>query len=67
MGVLQGYADAQREDQRSTIAATDSLVRLFSSSAISKVLLRKFGLISLEMVPSMKRVFAQQAMGLSKP
>ena len=67
MRILQGYADAQREDQRSTIAATDSLVRLFSSSAISKVLLRKFGLISLEMVPSMKRVFAQQAMGLSKP
>jgi 2-octaprenyl-6-methoxyphenol hydroxylase len=67
MPVLQGYAEKQREDQRSTIAATDSLVRLFSSNEVSKVLLRKFGLISLEMVPSMKRLFAQQAMGLTKP
>lgn len=65
--VLQSYVEMQSADQRKTIAATDSLVRLFSSSQLSKVLLRKFGLVSLEMVPSMKRLFAHQAMGLTKP
>jgi 2-octaprenyl-6-methoxyphenol hydroxylase len=65
--VLQRYIEKQAADQRSTIAATDSLVRLFSSSKLTKVLLRKFGLVSLEMVPAMKRMFAQQAMGLTKP
>ncbi len=65
--VLQRFIDKQAADQRSTIAATDSLVRLFSSNKLSKVLLRKFGLVSLEMVPAMKRLFAQQAMGLTKP
>ena len=66
MKTLQAYAQLQSEDQRTTIAATDSLVRLFSSNQLSKVFLRKFGLISLEMVPSMKRLFAFQAMGLTK-
>jgi 2-polyprenyl-6-methoxyphenol hydroxylase-like FAD-dependent oxidoreductase len=67
MKTLQGYAQQQSTDQRTTIAATDSLVGLFSSNELSKVLLRKFGLVSLEMVPSMKRLLAHQAMGLAKP
>lgn len=64
---LQSYAQQQSADQRTTIAATDSLVGLFSSNQLSKVLLRKFGLVTLEMVPSMKRLLAHQAMGLAKP
>ncbi len=66
LGVLQRYLDQRSQDQRATIAATDGLVRLFSSNQLSKVLARKIGLISLELAPPMKKRFAHQAMGLAQ-
>jgi len=64
MKVLQQYLNSQAKDQQQAILATDTLVRLFSNSSISKSLLRKFGLLSLELVPGFKQSFARRAMGL---
>jgi len=64
MKVLQHYLNSQAKDQQQAILATDTLVRLFSNSSISKSLLRKVGLLSLELVPGFKQSFAKRAMGL---
>ena len=64
MKVLQHYLDGQMKDQQQAILATDTLVRLFSNSSISKSLLRKCGLLSLELAPGFKQGFARRAMGL---
>lgn len=65
MQVLQHYLDNQTKDQQHAILATDTLVRLFSNSSIPKSLLRKCGLLSLELVPGIKQSFAKRAMGLN--
>jgi 2-polyprenyl-6-methoxyphenol 4-hydroxylase len=64
MKILQHYLDGQTKDQQQAILATDTLVRLFSNSSISKSLLRKCGLLSLELAPGFKKGFAKRAMGL---
>ncbi|MFT6092691.1 MAG: 2-polyprenyl-6-methoxyphenol 4-hydroxylase [Pseudohongiellaceae bacterium] len=64
MKALQDYLNSQAKDQQQAILATDTLVRLFSSSSISKSLLRKVGLLSLELAPGFKQGFAKRAMGL---
>lgn len=64
MKVLQHYLNGQTKDQQQAILATDTLVRLFSNSSISKSLLRKCGLLSLELMPGLKQGFAKRAMGL---
>jgi len=44
---------------------TDTITRLFSSNSQGKILARKFGLITIDLMPSIKQGFAEQAMGLS--
>ncbi|MCH7671651.1 MAG: hypothetical protein IIB72_05735 [Proteobacteria bacterium] len=44
---------------------TDTITRLFSSNSWDKILARKFGLIAMDLMPSIKQGFAEQAMGLS--
>ena len=61
--VLQRYAQAQRNDQNQAISFTDYTTRLFSSNNSVKVLVRKFGLLTLELLPAVRREFAKQAMG----
>ena len=64
MRVLQRYMDRQSDDQYQVITFTDKLVSLFSSNAPSEVMVRKFGLLSLEFFPYLKKTFARKAMGL---
>jgi 2-octaprenyl-6-methoxyphenol hydroxylase len=64
MDVLQSYVDRQQFDQDKVIAFSDSISRLFSSNNNAKVWARKIGLLSIELVPTLKRGFAEQAMGL---
>ena len=64
MAVLQDYMDHQESDQKKTITVTDQLTRLFSNNQRGRVLARKLGLLSIDLVPSLKRGFAEQAMGL---
>jgi 2-octaprenyl-6-methoxyphenol hydroxylase len=64
MAVLQDYLDSQDFDQQKTITFTNQLTRLFSTNNSGKVLARKLGLLSIDLMPSLKRGFAEQAMGL---
>ena len=65
MDVLQQYICRQELDQKRTIMFTDTITRLFSSNSRAKILARKFGLIAIDLIPSIKQEFAEQAMGLS--
>jgi len=65
MSVLQSYLQQQEADQQRTITFTHYITRLFSSNAPGKVWLRKFGLFSIDLVPSIRREFAKQAMGIA--
>ena len=64
MRVLQRYMERQSDDQYQVITFTDKLVSLFSSNAPSEVLVRKFGLLSLELFPLLRKTLAKKAMGL---
>ena len=64
MCVLQRYIEKQAEDHYEIITLTDRLVSLFSSSAPTNVMARKFGLLSLDLFPSLRKTFARKAMGL---
>jgi len=62
--LLQTYLDRRSFDQRKSINFTDKINRLFSSSAQARVILRKTGLLSIDLLPPIRRDFARQAMGL---
>lgn len=64
MSVLQQYLDGQSQDQQQAIMATDTLVKMFSNRSVSKSLMRKFGLLCIETIPSVRQSFAKRAMGL---
>lgn len=64
MAVLQQYLEDQSQDQQQAILATDTLVKMFSNNSVSKSLIRKFGLLSIETIPSVRQGFAKRAMGL---
>jgi 2-octaprenyl-6-methoxyphenol hydroxylase len=61
---LQEYLRLQESDQAKTIMFTDKITKLFSNNDKVKIWARKFGLLSIEMTPSLKREFSEQAMGL---
>jgi 2-octaprenyl-6-methoxyphenol hydroxylase len=63
LSVLREYAQWRRRDHLQTMVATDSLVRLFSSSFPPLQLARNLGLLALDMMPSLKKVVTRQAMG----
>jgi 2-octaprenyl-6-methoxyphenol hydroxylase len=65
MQILQSYVDTQEFDQQKAIRFTDSLTKLFSSNNPAKVATRKFGLLSLELIPAVRKAFTEQAMGFS--
>lgn len=64
MQVLQGYIEQQQFDQDKTITFTDNVTRLFSSNSRARVWARKAGLLSIELAPTLKRGFAEHAMGI---
>jgi 2-octaprenyl-6-methoxyphenol hydroxylase len=63
MAQLNRYLGAREDDQDLMVAATDGLTKLFSSDAQAKVWLRKAGLLSLELLPTLKTRFGTRAMG----
>jgi len=64
--VLQQYIELQNLDQERTILFTDQLVKLFSSNSVLKSLIRKFGLMAIDLLPGMRREFSAHAMGLGR-
>ena len=65
MQVLQHYLQVQQADQDRAIGFTDYATKLFSSNNSAKVLARKFGLLSIDLVPALRRELAKHAMGLA--
>ncbi|NQV71178.1 MAG: 2-octaprenyl-6-methoxyphenyl hydroxylase [Pseudohongiella sp.] len=64
MSVLQEYLEQQEMDQAQTINFTHYITQLFSSNSTAKTWLRKFGLLSIDLIPSIRKSFAERAMGL---
>ena len=66
MNVLLEYVACQEADQATTTRFTHNITKLFSSNNEAKVWLRKFGLVAIELLPTLRRGLAERAMGLSK-
>jgi len=66
MNVLLEYVAGQEADQATTTQFTHNVTKLFSSNNEAKVWLRKFGLVAIELLPTLRRGLAERAMGLSK-
>lgn len=63
LAVLNQYIKRQHQDQSITIAASDKLVKWFSTRHPLYVTLRHLGFLSIAGVPGLARYFAAQAMG----
>ena len=61
--ILQTYADWRRRDHIQTAMATDGLVRIFSNNFLPLAALRNLGLLVVDTVPPLKKLFARHAMG----
>jgi 2-octaprenyl-6-methoxyphenol hydroxylase len=66
VNVLLEYVASQEADQATTTQFTHNITKLFSSNNEAKVWLRKFGLVAIELLPTLRRGLAERAMGLSK-
>ena len=66
MQTLQTYVNSQKFDQQKVISFTDVLTKLFSSKKLARIAARKFGLLSLELIPAVRKRFTEQAMGLNR-
>ena len=62
--VLQAYLEGQRLDQQLTVGFSDQVTRLFSNDRPLLATGRNLGLLGLDLLPSAKRWFSRQAMGL---
>ncbi len=63
--VLQRYADWRRRDTRTTGIFTDGLIRLFSNNSAPLILLRGMGLVTVDLVPGIKRRLLRMTSGLA--
>lgn len=61
--VLQRYLKRRREDQHFMVTFTHQLIGIFSNSFLPLVLLRNLGLILIDIMPPIKRLLAQRALG----
>jgi len=60
---LTTYAEWRRRDHIQTAMATDGLVRIFSNNFLPLAALRNLGLVVVDLVPPLKKMFARHAMG----
>lgn len=63
--VLEEYAEWRGPDQRRVVHFTDSIVKLFGSSAPPVRLLRNMAMLGFDLVPGIRSVFAKYTMGLA--
>lgn len=66
MNALLEYVARQEADQAITTQFTHNITKLFSSNNEAKVWLRKFGLVAIDLMPTLRMRIAERAMGLSK-
>lgn len=63
--ILQEYAAWRRADQRKLVRITDGIVRLFGSDKAPIRVLRNLGMLSFDLVPGVRSLFAKHMMGLA--
>lgn len=63
--LLQRYARWRERDQRTMIAFTDSLVRVFTNPLPGIGMARDLGLLAVDLVPPLKRLLVRHTMGLA--
>jgi len=63
--LLERYADWRKSDQSKLVGFTDGLVRLFGHSSRTVRALRDIGMLSFDLVPGVRSLFAKHAMGLA--
>ncbi|SFU27334.1 2-octaprenyl-6-methoxyphenyl hydroxylase [Xenorhabdus koppenhoeferi] len=61
--VLAQYQQQHNADREATIGITDGLVRLFANDYLPLKIGRSFGLMTMETLPLMRDLFAQQTLG----
>lgn len=62
---LQGYARWRRADYVRVFSFTDSLVRTFSNDFRPLVMARNVGMVAMDLLPPLRRLFTRQAMGVN--
>jgi 2-polyprenyl-6-methoxyphenol 4-hydroxylase len=65
LAVLQRYLLCRETDQQRTIALTDTMVKTFSSTELSRSIFRQTGLLGLNAMPTAKKILAKQMMGMA--
>jgi 2-octaprenyl-6-methoxyphenol hydroxylase len=63
--VLREFACWRQDDLRKTIRFTDGLARLFTNPLLQMTPLRGIGLVALDLLPPLRRMFARQTMGIA--
>jgi len=63
--VLMEFAHWCQDDLQKTIRFTDGLARLFTNPLLEMTPLRGIGLVVLDLLPPLRRVFARQTMGIA--
>ncbi len=63
--LLQRYAHWRERDQRTMIAFTDGLARVFSNPLPGVGLARDLGLLAVDTVPALKRMLLRHTMGMA--
>ena len=66
MSMLLEYVAQQEADQAMTTSFTHNVTKLFSSNNEAKIWLRNFGLVAIELLPTLRRSMGEQLMGLGK-
>lgn len=64
---LQAWWEVVQKDQLRTITFSDVMTRLFSTNNTAMAVLRKLGMIGIELLPPVKQHLARQAMGYQSP
>lgn len=64
-GLLDRYSAWRKDDQRSVVAFTDGLIRLFGLDVPGAGTLRGAGLAAFDLLPGAKRALARHTMGLA--
>lgn len=62
---LRGYANWRRADYLRVMGFTDSLVRTFSTDFRPLVVARNLGMVAMDLLPPLRRLFTRQAMGVN--
>ncbi|MDC0663195.1 2-octaprenyl-6-methoxyphenyl hydroxylase [Marinobacter sp. SS21] len=64
LALLGRYQAHHRRDWQQTVRFSDSLIRIFGDRQPALALARDAGLVGLDLLPGVKRMFARSAMGL---